>query len=274
MWQKLFMIMPRETTTKTISFIIVNYQSSDKLSACIESISRHMPSDWSYEVILVNNDVQKITQRIYTSVDHVIELGKNYGYGYANNRGVDVAVGDILCFFNPDARFVSSIDAILASFKERNIGIMAPRLITQADTTQEWSVGSEMTLQELVRSHIGYARSKKLWQSQKKTDVAWVSGAAMFIRREIFVKIEGFDEEFFLYYEDIDLCRRALRIDSVRIMYDPSVKVRHISGASSDDQKRQKSHYYKSQDRYFQKHFHPIIASIVYILRAPYRFIK
>ncbi len=268
------MIMHKEISRKKISFIIVNYQSADILHGCVLSIKQSIPEQWLYEVIIVNNDPQKITSEISHVADHIIELEKNYGYGYANNRGSEIATGEIICFLNPDAAFLStSIAAIFVQFNDDAVGIVAPRLVTRGEKTQEWSTGVDMTLQELVRNHIGISRSVQLWQVRNNTRVAWVSGAAMFIRATLLRDLHGFDENFFLYYEDIDLCRRAREIGT-KIIYCPHVEVRHTSGASSCDQMQQKKQYYRSQDYYFKKHFHPLIGYIVRILRVPYRFVK
>jgi len=268
------MIMHKKTILKKISFIIVNYQSAETLSSCVMSIKKCVPPSWHYEIIIVNNDTQKISRDINVIVDHTIELKRNYGYGYANNRGAEIANGDIICFLNPDALFSSvSIADILKQFNADAIAIVAPRLVTRSGKTQEWSVGAEMTALELIRNHIGVSRSEHLWCSNDTIQVAWVSGAAMFIKATVFNELKGFDENFFLYYEDIDLCRRAQKINK-DVIYCPHVEVQHISGASSHDRKQQKKQYYASQDYYFKKHFHPVVGQFVRVLRVPYRFVK
>lgn len=270
----MMIIMPKKTTLqRKISFIIVNYKSAATLRACIASISSHVPRAWEYEVILVNNDRQKISQEVHSTADTVVDLGRNYGYGYANNRGAEVAQGELICLLNPDTYLLSSIAPILQLFCTRHSDIVGPQLVTVDHSIQQWSAGTDMTLWELIRSHTGCARSKKVWQAQEVTEADWVSGAALFIRRALFEELQGFDETFFLYWEDIDLCRRARQNDA-RVLYCPQVQVQHISGASSSDKKQQKRHYDASQDHYFRKHFSPITGSLVRLVRTFYRFVK
>lgn len=125
-----------------------------------------------------------------------------------------------------------------------------------------------MTLWDLIGNNIGFQRSKKIWESKEKIPCDWVSGAALFIRRELFQKLGGFDENFFMYYEDIDLCRRAKKIGS-EVIHFPVVEIRHFGGKSflKNSDGLQKKYFYNSQDYYFKKHFGRKTAFITRLLR-------
>jgi hypothetical protein len=88
----------------------------------------------------------------------------------------------------------------------------------------------------------------------------------MFIRKELFEKLKGFDENFFMYFEDVDLCRRVRNL-GYKILYYPEFIIKHFGGKSFDSKKEQQELYYKSQDYYFQKHFGKIKVNLLKLIR-------
>ena len=102
--------------------------------------------------------------------------------------------------------------------KNQQLSALGARLIEEGGGLQEWSAGREITLMDIILNNLGFWRSRKIWESPTAQEAAWVSGAAMLIKKEDFLAIGGFDEKFFLYFEDIDLCRR-LRDKGKKIIY-------------------------------------------------------
>jgi len=100
--------------------------------------------------------------------------------------------------------------------------------------------------------------------------VDWVSGGAFAIKKDLFEKIHGFDENFFMYFEDVDLCRRASSVGG-KILYLPQFTIRHFGGQSYDDTRKQKVEYYQSQDYYLKKHFSRASAFFIALLRKVLR---
>ena len=244
--------------TPTFSFIIVNYRSAVYLPACFSSFRNSMLPE-EYECIVVNNDSREDTalrllQKKFSFT--LLSLSKNCGFGAAVNRGAEHARGDILICLNPDARFLSgNMRDIAYLFNQHpSLGIVGMKLLVEPETPQCWSAGVPMTLLEILRNHLSVPRSKKLWQAHSIKSVAWVSGAAFAIPRILFFRLHGFDERFFLYYEDVDLCLRARKFHK-KVVLAPSVHILHRGGGSMDHTKhQQKNNYYSSQDQYFALH--------------------
>ncbi|MFH0969722.1 MAG: glycosyltransferase family 2 protein [Patescibacteria group bacterium] len=237
-----------EERTK-ISFIIVNYNSKKFLGNCISSIRRNTIS-FPYEIIIVNNDS--------TALDFpetkIINLNNNLGFGTGCNAGAKIAQGEILCFLNPDTEILDNIKKILEYFNINNkLGIIGPKLITQENKTQHWCAGYEPSLLDLIKNNLGLYGSKKIWESERAIEADWISGACLFIKKDIFQKIGGFDKKFFMYYEDVDLCKRV-REKGYKVIYFPEFKVKHLSGRSFNSKIKQKKYLYISLIYYFKKH--------------------
>lgn len=241
-----------------LSIIITNYKSEKYLAKCISSIKEKI-LDVDYEIIVVNNDTNVETQN-FASLQganiKIINNNKNIGFGAACNLGAKNAQGEILWFLNPDTEIVSdNIAELLDEFgKDDRLAILGPKLISEKGKTQEWIAGKEITIISTILNNLGYKRDQKIWESPEKIECAWVSGAAMFVRKDIFEKLGGFDEKFFMYFEDIDLCKRV-RLAGYKVVYYPDFIIRHFGGKSFLDKKEQKAYYRKSQRRYFGKYF-------------------
>ncbi len=252
-----------------LSFVIVNYQSEKYLKDCISSI-REKVLGVDCEIIIVNNDFVGNAYMRSLQLENVkiINNNKNVGFGSACNTGAKNTRGEILCFLNPDTEIVSeNIQELLDEFGEDDkLAIIGPKLLNDKNEIQWWCAGMEVTMWDILLNNIGIKRSKKIWESSKKVECAWVSGAALFIKKNIFQKLGGFDEKFFMYFEDIDLCKRA-RNSGYKVLYCPYVVIKHLGGKSFENEKDQKLYFYKSQDYYFKKHLGKFIGGIVKILR-------
>lgn len=236
-----------------LSFIIVNYQSEKYLAKCISSIKEKVLAV-DYEIIVVNND--DLDPGGLSEIK-IINSEKNIGFGAACNLGARSAQGEILCFLNPDTEIMSeNITELVQEFNSANIGVIGSRLADEKNNTQEWIAGKEITILSTLLNNLGYKRDQKVWESDSPVECAWVTGAAMFVRKDIFQKLGGFDEKFFMYFEDIDLCRRVRQL-GFKVSYFPDFKVKHFGGKSFLDKKTQKKLYYISQRRYFEKQFLP-----------------
>lgn len=251
-----------------ISFIIVNYNSEDFLRKCLESLRQNITNE-AYEVIVVNNDPVDLKKEDWNSFPNlqIINRTANDGFAKACNAGSRIANGEFLFFLNPDTELKSStISELLTALGEPSVGIVAPKLITRDGETQPWSVGYSVSLWDIVKNNFGHVTSKKLWQQEVPNEVDWVSGAALAISKKLFDTCNGFDENFFMYFEDIDLCRRV-QLRGQKILRLPQVSILHIGGQSYCDEKKQKAQYYVSQDYYFKKHTGVISLFFLTLLR-------
>ena len=248
-----------------ISFIIVNYNSTKELQNCLNDLSQ-IDNASKCEIIIVNNDTKKLSIPKYNFKKQIIhEVNKNIGYGRANNIGLKYVTHDFICFLNPDTHsFCQNLLSITNHLKNKETIIM-PQICTESGNPQPWSVGSNISLLKLFGNNIGLY--KKPWLSNQKISVDWVSGAALFTSTKLMQKLDGFDEDYFLYFEDVDLCKRALK-KGTKIYYLPQLSITHTGGASSKEAtKKQKKCYYKSQDLFFQKHLGALQTFLLRICR-------
>ena len=234
------------------SFIIVNYQSDKYLAKCISSI-KEKGLGVDHEIIVVNNNPANLEVELLGEIK-LINKGKNVGYGAGCNAGAKLAQGEILCFLNPDTEIISeNISDIIKKFNEnKNIGAIGPKLLMEDGKTQWWCAGKDFNLWQLFKNNLGIIDSKKIWESEKEILTDWVSGAALFVQKEIFDKIGGFDENYFMYAEDMDLCRR-IRNAGYKVLYCPEFVVLHRGGKSRDNIFKQKIQFFKSSLYYLKK---------------------
>lgn len=280
-----------------LSIIIVNHQSQEYLEKCLASLESKI-KNFNFEIFVVNNGDKEPCGMSFRALDasqgveesrdpsaspnilldfaqddmKIINSKENLGFGRACNLGAQEARGEILWFLNPDTEVVSGKISLLLDMFSNNskVGIIGPRLITEEGKTQEWSAGTETTLWDIIKNNLGFPASKKIWESREKKECDWVSGAAMLVQKDLFQKIGGFDENFFMYFEDIDLCRRASQL-GYKIIYYPDFVIKHFGGKSFKNNGEQKKLYYTSQDYYFQKHFGKITAFWVKVLRGIFK---
>lgn len=250
-----------------ISFIIINYRSRHYLGRCIESILNHANSS-SFEIIVVNNDEDPLQKISNSPKVRIVEHNINKGFSEAANLGAKNSYGRILFFLNCDTEILdSSIQELFDIFKDHSVGAAAPKLILPDSSPQPWGSGCEITLWSTIKNNLGMIESKKKWMQEFSGEVDWVSGAALAVPREVFEKCKRFDEGFFMYFEDVDLCKRIRGLNK-KIMLIPKAKVLHIGGQSKKSSELQKRQYYKSQDYYFKKHFGIFSAYTIKALRS------
>jgi len=257
--------MPKD---KKLSISIVNFQSEDFIEDCLASVF-DKAANLDCEVIIVNNDEKEDLMEIKKRFSEIkiVDHKKNVGFGAGHNLGAKETRGEFILFLNPDVELTDNISPIIKLLENNeNIGIVGPQLLTDSGEIQAWSVGRETNIWELIKNNLGFSPSKKLWKSTQQKEVHWVSGAALFIRKSLWEKLGGFDEKFFMFFEDEDLCKRA-RKNGSQVIYFPEVRARHACGKSTKDKKLQKEWFYKSQDYYFRKHFSKKTVNIIKLAR-------
>ncbi len=242
--------------TPLLSLLFVNYRSASLLKQAIASWESPL-KHFQYEIIVVNNDrdeneaIEKLTLPGKVTVKN---LDKNIGFGAANNVAATLAQGEWLFLLNPDTEYATgSIEALLPVLEAYPDSLGGVCLVDDLGKEEMWSGGHFPTLWKLVCHHLVGAPSQAPWNQSKFVETDWVSGAALLISRENFKRLNGFDEGFFLYFEDVDLARRAKQ-NGLRVWRSPVLTVRHRSGASHSERSQQKQAYYESELRYFSKH--------------------
>jgi len=211
------------------SIIIVNTNEGAVLFECLERIFQ---SCTPFETIVVDNaSTDGSPERVESDHPEVVlvRARTNMGYAGANDLGARHANGDVLIFLNPDA-FVQPgwLEAIAPRFDDATVAAVGPRiyrgraradeLLDSAGGDIEFPVGDAPGRGYLRKFDAAYA-----WPA----DVAYLSGAALAVRADVFRRLGGFDEDFFCYYEETDLCWR-IRMIGLRCVYEPDSIVRHL----------------------------------------------
>ncbi len=272
---------------KSCSIIIVTYNSNSYINACLAPLA-----DMSdVEVVVVDNDSSDGTamrlKEKFPSVN-LIALQNNVGFGRACNIGVAAASGSLVLLLNPDAvASAQSIRTLIGFFENHpRAGIAGGRLIDPSGLPLQ-SMGDTPTLVRLVLEkpiewlakrvnpcgvvHRALGKySAKIRLPHEAESVSWVSGGALCCRRQVWNDTGGFDEKFFLYYEDVDLCLRAAQV-GWDVWHVPAAVVSHQSGASfAGNLNYQKRIYYASQRYFFQKYHGSVVASLLSLAQKIY----
>jgi GT2 family glycosyltransferase len=257
-----------------LSVIIVTFDSAREIGGCLQAL-RDTPPRLPHDILVVDNastdDTLAVLARDWPDV-RVLTNDANRGFGAATNRGIRETSGDRLLILNPDARVTAgAIDRLLAALDaEPAIAIAGPRLVDDAGRA-EVSYGRHIgPLAELgqklrVRAQEGRWPVVAAW-IERQTQVArfpdWVSGACWVARRDVLVAVGLFDERFFLYTEDVDLCA-SVRAQGGLIRFSPEAQVVHARGSSrATARSAAEQAYRRSQIAFYQKH-HPALVPVL-----------
>lgn len=206
-----------------LSIIIVNYNTADMLARCLQSI--YSQFDNTPEVIVVDNaslDNSYAMMRSRFPWIKAIANQQNLGFAKANNQALEVAQRNYIYFLNPDTELKDgALDAVV-EFMESNpeVGIAGTRIVNPDGSPQS-----------SFERHYPGERHARGELTGLKGDIAWVLGASMIARRTALRDVRGFDERFFIYGEDLDLCL-SVRKSGWIIGFIPEAVVVHWGGAS------------------------------------------
>lgn len=225
-----------------ISVLIVNYNGLRFLDECLESVKtafgRH-----SHEVVVVDNassDGSQAFLRARTDIRYIESL-ENSGFTGGNNLAARNARGKVLLLLNNDTRIEGGLDPLIDQALAEHVGVAGSRLI-YGDGRTQFSVGFHHRPLRLVLSWLGLEKKHRLpsifrrmetnpaFYEQSHCPVDWVSGACLATRREIWERLGGFDEAFFMYCEDVDYCLRV-RNAGLQVAFVAETLVTHYEGA-------------------------------------------
>jgi GT2 family glycosyltransferase len=230
-----------------ISIVIVSYNGREHLRRCLESLATR-PSAAEREVIVVDNDSADGSADMVASDFPSVRLlrtRRNLGFAAGANRGIKEATGEAIVLLNPDSEIEADPFApMLAYLREHDdIGIVAPRLLNPDGSLQlscrrfpTFSVALFNRYSLLTRLFPRNRCSARYllsdWRHDSVSDVDWVSGACLMVRRPLLERFGLLDEGYFMYIEDVDLCQRVHRA-GLKVVYYPAVSVVHHIGRSS-----------------------------------------
>jgi GT2 family glycosyltransferase len=241
-----------------LDIIIINYGTRDRLAACLRSLRAH-PSEGPCRLLVVDSgstdDSVAFVRREFPEVE-LIALPDNRGFGRAANIGLRLTVHDTVVLLNADTELTDDLLTPLHRLLQERpgVGVVGPRHVDDRGHEQ-LTCGERPTLLAEWRRrqrHLRGANGPVV--TADAGAVQWVSGSAMMIRREALRRAGLFDESFFLYFEDIDLCLRIGRA-GFTIRYAPQGTIRHHGGASTQlTPARSDYEYRRSQLRFWRKH--------------------
>jgi N-acetylglucosaminyl-diphospho-decaprenol L-rhamnosyltransferase len=243
--------MAQPMSPPEVTIQIVNYKTRKFLEACVRSVVADVErSGIAYEMNILDNasgDQLDDLLQPYPRCNLLV-AERNQGFGAGHNRLARIAQAPYLLLVNPDIEFVhpGTVAGLTATMARPDVSIAGPRLAGPEGHSQRWDHGRIHGL----RAQISYRAGHSYWrESSKPIEVAWVSGASMLVKRDVFERLGGFDESFFLYKEDEDLCLRARRLGGT-IVYNPRITVLHHGSVVAGRQELERSTEY-----FIDKHF-------------------
>lgn len=249
----------------SLSVVIVTYKSESFIRDCLFSL----PKREDYEIIVIDNGsldkTPEIIKKEFPWVKLVVNK-KNLGYAQANNQGIKKSQGKYILLLNPDAWVKDDgIEKMIRFLKENpTVAVLAPRILNPDGTIQDsirefpdykilfWEITGLSRL--FPKSPIFGRWRMKGFDYTKMQEVPQPMTSALLFRREVFEKVGFFDEDFTIYYNDVDLLKR-INDRGLKVLYFPFAEVIHKRGATTKIfWGRMIFEQHKSMYQYFKKH--------------------
>lgn len=230
---------------KICDVIIVTYNSTTVIEECIRTLYKFNSVVINRVFVIDNNSSDKTLSLVenlqsdFTRLE-IHKLEKNLGFAAANNIGAKLSDNYFIALINPDVVFNNNglHKLVIYMLKDRTIGAGGPSLIFPNGIVQG-GFGARIGLFDIMIDFIlgGKLKAKILNRRRNKpVFVDWVSGACLLVRNDVFATVGGFDENIFMYSEDLDLCLRIKKA-GYNILYNPDIKIIHIGGVSQKTNK-------------------------------------
>lgn len=249
---------------KDVSVIYVNYNSTALLIDSINSVIKETRSI-SYEIIVVDNaspncDCMKVKE-LFNDKIILLELKKNIGFGGANNMAIPYSHGKYLFFINPDTCLIDNAISCFFNFCEfninKNIGAVGSILLTK----ERWpanSYGCFLSPKSILLNLLKIRRSPRIEFIKEPISVDFITGADLFVSHKVFNEVGGFDIDFFMYCEEVDLQYKICKAGYKRIII-PNGRIIHYDGGSFKKKSMRSAirrmEYDRSQCIYIKKHY-------------------
>ncbi len=237
--------MTAQLQVPDVSVVIVSFNTRDLLRECLQTV--YAESGLQYEVIVVDNasrdaSLEMVQREFPTAI--AIQSGANLGFAAANNLAFTRARGRYIVLLNSDAFLTEGTLAKAVALMEKSpaTGLGGGRLVGRDGSWQPSArlfpslLNDFLSLSGLAarfpRSRF-FGRADRTWADpMEATETDWVPGAFSIVRRELLEQLGYFDEDFFLYYEEVDLCHR-IKHAAYKVSYWPELEIVHIGGESS-----------------------------------------
>lgn len=246
-----------------LSIIILNYNTPHDVIICIDSLYRSYTKELKsskYEVVLVDNkSTNDSVNRIQSEIKNrkwkvaFIKANKNSGFGNGCNLGAMRAKGKYLLFLNPDTVLKdNSISKMLSYIEEHSdISILGGRMINRTGVSRKEG-GIFPNFYHSTMMFLGLGQNIFMKFVSKPSKVDWVGGGCMLIKKRLFDILHGFDQNIFMYLEDVEICYRARKME-YQVFYYPYTKIIHLEGKSSNNNFKI-TNTYKSYLYFCKKH--------------------
>ena len=248
-----------------VSIIIVNYNTSSLILDCVKSIYNNN-ENVKYEIIIVDNNSPdksgNLLKLTYASDERisVVLLKENLGFGKANNVGVEYAKGRNVFFLNPDTILINESVEILSDYLDSNdtVGAVGGNLFdANNQPTHSFhrifpSLFSEISAIFFhIPEYIRYGKNQRFNHTGSALSVADITGADLMVKRKVLDEVGAFSPDFFMYYEETELCWR-IKSKGYDIISYPKSKIQHLEGKSSSNMKRKASIVFSSRESYYK----------------------
>jgi GT2 family glycosyltransferase len=218
-----------------VSIIIPTWNTCKITLKCIKTIEKYLPSGFA-QIIVVDNDSTDNTQQIFSKLSNLtyIRNTSNFGFSKANNIGAKKATADYFFFLNSDIELIdnSLLELIKYAKSRPQLGLIGPKFLNP-DLTPQGSVTPPQTplnaFKEFWLKQKAY--SKYIPIGNYPSPVWAISGGAVLISHADFQKVGGWDEKYFFYFEDLELCRQIKKLKK-QIIYYPQCQIVHHHGTS------------------------------------------
>jgi GT2 family glycosyltransferase len=280
-----------------VCVVIVNYKSAELAIDCLASLESELAAIPNARVALVENAsgegevlAQALEDRGWSGWVDLIEAERNGGFAYGNNRAIEPALASptpprYILLLNPDTYiYPGAVSALLTFMDEHPEAGIAGSRLENPDGSVRRSVFRFPSLLSEFESGIALGPVSRLlsrWvtappvpEGDDPTPAEWLSGASMIIRREVFADIGSMDDGYFMYFEEVDFCRRAAQAGWSR-WYVPQSRVVHLVGRSSGitdprmRRKRRPRYWFDSRRRYFKTHLgtgNAVVADLLWVI--------
>lgn len=242
-----------------LSIIIVNFNGKHHLQSCLQSIVEYCLG-LDYEVILVDNASSdgscEFVERQYPWVK-LIRSNENLGFARGNNLGACHSRGDLFLLLNNDTKLQKPLQPMISLFDEcKSIGVAGAKMLSE-DGNYRLSTGRFLSPFRMIKFSLllnkkGVFRKGDFEKFEKRIwEVEWVEGSFLMTRKDIWLKLGGLDEGFFMYVEDVDYCKRVVDL-GYKVVFDANVAYVHYGGYSVSRLEMLVFGYRRFLDRHFR----------------------
>lgn len=235
----------------TLSVSVVSHGQAALVTELLDDLKKHCAVE-SMEVVLTVNVPEPLPDSFkhYSFALKIIQNATPLGFGENHNRAFEQASGDFFCVINPDIRMDADIfPSLMASLDDASIGIVAPMVVDGSGAVED-SARRFPTPLKILCKLFGRCAGSDYVIRDAPIYPDWVGGMFMVLRREVYKDLGGFNQKYFLYYEDVDLCARVW-LKGLKVALMPKVSATHVARRSSHKNIRYFWIHIRSMVRFF-----------------------